>query len=225
MPTLAEILRGMPSGGDAPSASASAPDVLGSRFYAPSGGDAPGPAMSAQVSESPVIAALRAKLSPDQMQQLQYGNIGPGGRDPASGLAYSWLPYDPAQQLFDSHQHFGPTTEDPTYGKLQSMYTEPSKSAHQLDKVMPLVFGAALSAITAGAGSAFLGPLMKMAMSYGTSGGIDPLSTALSFVPGAAGMVDPGLLPWVQGASGIYSASKGNPIPGAITLGKILSGG
>src|SRR4030095_6105283 len=128
--------------------------------------------------------------------RLQVGqSIGPGGRS-QQGYAYSWLPYDPRQQLFDSHQHWGPTYDDPIFGKLQAMYTEPSKHAHDFWEgggLANTLFGTALGAITMGAAAPFLGPLFSAATQYGTKGKLDPLSLALSAAPGVLGGIDPAL--------------------------------
>lgn len=176
-------------------------------------------------TESPVIAALRAKLNPEQMQNLQYGNIGPGGAAP-NGRALAWTPYDPNQQLFDKHQHFGDTYDDPVYGKLQSMWTEPKKSQHDLDKWMPVVFGTALAAISGGAASPLLGTLFSAATQYGSNGKLDPkalaLQTAAGFAPGLLGGIDPALAQAYRIGSSAYGlgnagyqASRGNYAPAA----------
>jgi hypothetical protein len=191
-------------------------------------------------TESPVIAALRAKLTPEQMQNLQAGAIGPGGTSPI-GTALAWTPYDPNQQLFDSHQHYGDTVDDPVYGKLQSMWTEPRKSQHDVDRWMPVIFGAALAAISGGAAAPLLGTLFSAATQYGSTGKLNPtqlaLQTAAGYAPGVLSSISPELAQGFNVASkayGIgnagYQATRDNYDPainlaGNAALGQIFSRG
>lgn len=191
-------------------------------------------------NESPLAAPFRDKLA----EWVAAGNssvIGPGGRS-EQGYPLSWLPYDPNQGMSgigqgDSHTKFGPTYDDPFFGKLQSTYTEPSKAKRDRELLNQIVFGTALSAITAGAGSGLLAPLFKTAIGYGTTGSFDPKSIALSALTSAAGGFIPpelaqalsvGSKAYGIGKAG-YEASRGNYGPGTnlaanAALGQIFGG-
>lgn len=170
----------------------------------------------------------------DQAKYDKYMNIvqnyKPAGGAPLgpSGMPMSYVPADPDLQQFMSHdaqQHFGDVIDDPVYGKVQSTYRTHKQNFG--DKYMPLIFGAALSAISGGAAAPFLAPMFSAATQYGSTGKINPKQLAMSLGGSMLGTsllgggLDPGIgqaIGYGKKAYDVYNAgkaaTKGNFGPG-----------